>query len=292
MADINLLKIIGNIGFPVISVPYDVIRVLKESKHRNSLRVLSPAIIRTYLNSNRNRWEFDAISRKEVLQLFKFILGDKKFDELEGFKMIPLANNTFDTLTLSSKSYMYIDKITENIKNYNNSLINQLNSNKLIDKNIDSELYKILYDNAKVRWNGCDLNIKILDEIEVKDLISIISDIGEDKELSMDEIKNVIEILKRIAKIQHVTKIEENDQEILDELLIPSTKNRLLKIREIYSDDLGNMLDNEERSEYNIVHSLVTQNIASELGIQTLRGRIFGNRHNHKVNLLLFYKPS
>ncbi|CAG8565122.1 11422_t:CDS:10 [Rhizophagus irregularis] len=279
LADINLLKIIGNIGFPVISVPYDVIRVLKESKHRNSLRVLSPAIIRTYLNSNRNRWEFDAISRKEVLQLFKFILGDKKFDELEGFKMIPLANNTFDTLTLSSKSYMYIDKITENIKNYNNSLINQLNSNKLIDKNIDSELYKILYDNAKVRWNGCDLNIKILDEIEVKDLISIISDIGEDKELSMDEIKNVIEILKRIAKIQHVTKIEENDQEILDELLIPSTKNRLLKIREIYSDDLGNMLDNEERSEYNIVHSLVTQNIASELGIQTLRGRIFGNEN-------------
>ncbi|GBB90419.1 hypothetical protein RclHR1_17380001 [Rhizophagus clarus] len=279
LADINLLKIIGNIGFPVISVPHDIIRVLKHSKHKNSLRILSPSIIRSYLSSNRNRWENNVISRQDVLQLFKFVLSDEKFNELKGFRMIPLANDTFGTVTLSGESYVYIDKINEKISNYNNennNLINQLNSDKLIDKNIDHDLYKILYNNAKGGWKRYNLNIKILDEIEIKDLILIISNIGEDKELSMDEIKNIIEILKRIVKIQHVSKIEENKEEILDELLIPSTKNRLFKLKEIYSDDMGNMLNDEEKSKYNIVHSLVTQNIASELGIQTLRGKIFG----------------
>jgi hypothetical protein len=265
-----------------MSAPHELIRVLKDSKHKESLNILTPVVIRKYLNSNRDKWEDNAISRREVLQLFEYILRDKKFNELKGFKMIPLANDMLGTLTLSSESYVYIEEVT-NYRNQRDSLINQLNSDKLIDKNIDPELYKILFDNAKVGWNGCNLNIKILDEIEVKDLISIISEIGEDKELSVDEIKNVIEILKRIAKIQHITKIEKNGWEILDELLIPSTKHRLFKLREIYYDDMENSLDDKEKSKYNITHNLVNQNIASELGIQTLRGKIYGNSYNHKL---------
>src|SRR5439155_1405074 len=112
LLDIDLLKIIINIGFSVISVSFDIIRALKTSRHKDSLNLLSPASIRTHLKSNRTGWE-DTILREEVLQLFKYILTDKKFDDLIGFKMIPLANGTLGTLSQSSKSYVYIDDITK-----------------------------------------------------------------------------------------------------------------------------------------------------------------------------------
>src|SRR5207244_245972 len=64
----NLSKIIGNIGFPVISeVPLDIIRVLKTSKHKDSFNYFSSAVVRTYLYYNRARWE-NKIPRKEVLE--------------------------------------------------------------------------------------------------------------------------------------------------------------------------------------------------------------------------------
>ncbi|GES91903.1 histidine kinase-like ATPase [Rhizophagus clarus] len=281
MLDDNLLKVIGNIGFPVISAPPDIIRILKESKHKSSLKILSPAIIRDYLNSNRARWEDNAISRQEVLQLFEYILSDKKFNELEGFKMIPLANDTFGTLTLSGESYVYIDKTIDEMKNYRNernSLINQLNSDRLVDKKINPGLYEILYNYAKAGWDKCNLNIKILDEIDVKDLILIISDIGENRELSMNEINNVIEILKRIAKIQNNTRIEGNDLKSLDGLLIPSTENKLVSLDEIQFDDMGDKLSEEERRDYKISHRSINIDLAEELQMQTLKGTIYGIR--------------
>ncbi|CAB5345824.1 unnamed protein product [Rhizophagus irregularis] len=103
----DLTKILGNIGFPVISVFPDIMRVLKNSKHKDSFKTFSPAVIRTYLDCNRARWE-NTIPRKEVLELFNYILRDKNFDELVGFKMIPLADGTLDTITQSSNSCVYI----------------------------------------------------------------------------------------------------------------------------------------------------------------------------------------
>ncbi|CAB5149034.1 unnamed protein product [Rhizophagus irregularis] len=278
--DSNLLKIIGNIGFPVISVSYDIIRILQRSRHNDNLKRLSPAVIRDYLDLkfSRTRWEDGAISRQDVLQLFKYILSDRDFNELEGFKMIPLANGTLGTLTLHSDSYVYIDEITNYRNGHTNNLINQLNSDKLIDKTIDLELYEILYNKAKTRWGGCNLNIKILDEIEVRDLISIIRDMNENEELSTNEIENVIEILKRVAKIQNDDKIEGNNLQRLDELLIPSTNNKLVELQDIYYDDMGDRLDDNEKSKYEITHNFVTRNIAEGLGIQTLKGKIFGNK--------------
>lgn len=291
LLDNNLLKVIGDIGFPVISAPPDIIRVLKDSKHKNSLKILSPAIIRTYLNSNRARWEDNAISRLEVLQLFEYILSDKKFNELEGFKMIPLADDTFGTLTLSSESYVYIDKIIDEIVNYRNernNLINQLTSNKLVDKKINPELYEILYNNAKAGWNKCNLNIKILDEIDVRDLVLIISDIGENRELPMNEINNVIEILKRIARIQNNTKLEGNDLKSLDGLLIPSTENKLVSLDEIHFDDMGDKLSDEERRDYKISHRSINIDLAGELQMQTLKGTIYGIYHNCKLPSIFY----
>ncbi|CAB4392542.1 unnamed protein product [Rhizophagus irregularis] len=173
--DSNLLKIIGNIGFPVISVSYDIIRILQRSRHNDNLKRLSPAVIRDYL--------------------------DLKF--------------------------------------------------------------------SRTRWED--------DEIEVRDLISIIRDMNENEELSTNEIENVIEILKRVAKIQNDDKIEGNNLQRLDELLIPSTNNKLVELQDIYYDDMGDRLDDNEKSKYEITHYFVTRNIAEGLGIQTLKGKIFGN---------------
>jgi hypothetical protein len=201
--------------------------------------------------------------------------------------MIPLADGTLGTITLSSDSYVYIDEITNYRSEHTNNLINQLNSDKLIDKSIDFELYEFLYNNAKARWGGCNLNIKILDEIGVRDLILIIRDMNENKELSINEVENVIEILKRIAKIQNDAKIEGNNLERLDELLVPSTDNILVELQDIFYDDLGDKLDNEEKAKCEIAHNLVTWNIAKGLGIQTLKGKIFGNYNNYNVSYIL-----
>ncbi|GES91935.1 sacsin isoform X1 [Rhizophagus clarus] len=176
----DVSKIIGNIGFPVISVSPDIMRVLKSSKHKEFLSTFSPAIIRTYLNYNRARWE-STISRKEVLELFNYILRDKKFDELVGFKMIPLADGTLDTITQSSNSCVYICP-DDDIKDKNderNIFKNQLN--KFVDKSIELDLYQHLYNNAKAGWDGWNLNIKILNESVVADMIrsSLKFDINE-----------------------------------------------------------------------------------------------------------------
>ncbi|RIA90194.1 hypothetical protein C1645_164980 [Glomus cerebriforme] len=177
-SDFYLPQTIGKIGFPVISVPSNIIRVLKNSEHKDSLNFFSPAIVRTYLDCNRDRWE-NTLLRNEVLQLFCYILRDKKFNELVGFKMIPLADGKLGTITQSSDSCVYIgpdDNIADHKLDELNIFKDQLN--KFIDKSIDFGLYKRLYDNAKAGW---DLNIKILDEFAVADMIrfSLNSDITE-----------------------------------------------------------------------------------------------------------------
>jgi hypothetical protein len=44
----------------------------------------------------------------------------------------------------------------------------------------------------------------------------------------------------------------ENDLEMLNELLIPSTKNVLVDLQNICFDDMDDRLDNEEKSKYMI----------------------------------------
>jgi hypothetical protein len=161
----DLIKIIGNIGFPVIPNLYPIIKVLKDSRHQNSLKNLSPATIRTYLKSNLARWQNKP--REEVLKLFEYILSDKNFDELENLNMIPLADGTLGTLTRTRtiNSYVYICPYDDTIHE-SNIFNNQLK--KFIDRSIEYGLYSQLYENARSGWN---LNIKILDEDAVADMI-------------------------------------------------------------------------------------------------------------------------
>ncbi|CAB4479093.1 unnamed protein product [Rhizophagus irregularis] len=164
----NLSSIIKSIGFPFISTLQIIVSCLKNStKHKDSLHLFTPAIIRNYLRCNSDRWQDGVISREEILSLFEYILKNEKFDELEGFKMIPLADGTLDTLTQSGSSYAYIDSYNKTHKNDEcNIFKDQLN--KFIDKSITISLYRCLYENAKANWI---LNIKILDEFAVRDMI-------------------------------------------------------------------------------------------------------------------------
>ncbi|RIA90183.1 hypothetical protein C1645_164871 [Glomus cerebriforme] len=168
----DLPEIIGNIGFPVISAPYPVINALKNSKHHDSLKFFSPVVIRTYLSNNRSRWQ--NISRKEIIELFNYVLkdlNDQNFDELEGFKIIPLADGVeLGTLTQSDNFYIYIgpdDDVTSYENDERNIFTNQLN--KFVDKKVSSELYRRIYN--IVKNNGWNLNIRILDEFAVVDMI-------------------------------------------------------------------------------------------------------------------------
>ncbi|CAI2176056.1 17890_t:CDS:2 [Funneliformis geosporum] len=70
----------------------------------------------------------------------------------------------------------------------------------------------------------------VRDVIGVKDLILIIKDksMGNlDRELSTNEIKEIIQILEQIATIQQNARKERKYSEKLDGLLVPSTKNKL-----------------------------------------------------------------
>ncbi|CAG8565081.1 11420_t:CDS:10 [Rhizophagus irregularis] len=164
----NLSSIIKSIGFPFISTLQIIVSCLKNStKHKDSLHLFTPAIIRNYLRCNSDRWQDGVISREEILSLFEYILKNEKFDELEGFKMIPLADGTLDTLTQSGSSYAYIDSYNKTHKNDECNIF-KYQLNKFIDKSITISLYRCLYENAKANWI---LNIKILDEFAVRDMI-------------------------------------------------------------------------------------------------------------------------
>jgi hypothetical protein len=176
-------KIIEVIGFPVISVPPNIVDILEDSIHKDSINFYSSAIVRTYLKGNRTRWE-DKISRVDILDLFNYILKDKKYDELVGFKMIPLANGELGTLSKSSSSCVYIGpddniKVPVHISDEQNIFKNQLN--KFIDKSIDDELYRRLYNGVKDGWN---LNIKILNESVIADMIKVSLNSGTNRSLS------------------------------------------------------------------------------------------------------------
>ncbi|RIA96668.1 hypothetical protein C1645_707710, partial [Glomus cerebriforme] len=239
---IYLSEIIGGIGFPIISVPHEFVRILKSSIHNNSIRIFTPSIIRTYLNRNRARWE-DKISRKKVLQLFDYILRDKEFDELVGFKMIPLADGKFGTLTKSKNSYVYIgpdDKTTNHQSDEQNIFKDQLD--KFIDKTIEYGLYQRLYDNAKSGWN---LNIKILDESVVADMIrltlnsnvnrnfkSIIGNfIGKKSNNDNEEIQ-ILDRREWIFQLWENFKYRDWDLTKFEELnLIPTSRSTLRKLK-------------------------------------------------------------
>ncbi|RGB33875.1 hypothetical protein C1646_703440 [Rhizophagus diaphanus] len=122
----------------------------------------------------------------------------------------------------------------------------------------------------------------VRDEIGIKDLILVIQNMvkmDKDKILSAIEITNIIRILEHIAKIQKENKREGNEREKLDGLLIPSTEDTLVNLHEIQFDDMEDRLDDDEKKDYKLAHRFVTLDIAKELELQTLAGKITGTSY-------------
>jgi hypothetical protein len=135
----------------------------------------------------------------------------------------------------------------------------------------------------------------VRDKIEIKDLILIIKNMAErnkNKDLSIEEVKNVVQILDQIVtRLNDRDSMGENNLEMLNELLIPSTKNVLVDLQNIYFDNMDDRLDNEEKSKYMIAHSLVPPYIVKNLNMQTLAGKICGNydKFNNILSILQLY---
>ncbi|EXX51199.1 hypothetical protein RirG_263920 [Rhizophagus irregularis DAOM 197198w] len=131
----------------------------------------------------------------------------------------------------------------------------------------------------------------VRDEIGVKDLITMIKNTlkgNKDKVLSANEINNVIRIIEQIVKIQKESKREGDKLEKLDGLLIPSNDNMLVELHEIHFDDMDDRLEEEMRSKLKITHNLVTLDVARELEIQTLTGKIYGNNYAGDIDWKIY----
>jgi hypothetical protein len=125
------------------------------------------------------------------------------------------------------------------------------------------------------------MNMGVRDEVGVKYLIEFIKSMVKEnryKVLTTTEINNVIMVLEQIVKIQKDNKSDVIRLEELDGLLIPSSNNILVELSNIHFDDMKERFDEKEKSIYEIVNDLITQGIAEELGVQTLKGKVFGNK--------------
>jgi len=231
---LKLLKVIGDVGFPIISVPNDIIVALKNSKHQDFLKVISPAIIRIYLKHNRERWQ-DKVLIKDVIELFKYIFKNENFDDMDGLKMIPLVNGELGTLSRFSNSYIYVNPDNDERKNVAEDIFkNQLN--KFVSKT-EFGLCNILREHVKVGWN---LNIKILDEFAVADMIrfSLNSENPYDEEIQISNKR------EWIYKLWNYLIIREWDLKKFEDIhLIPTSRSTLRKLnttKKIFSNQTNN----------------------------------------------------
>ncbi|CAB5375027.1 unnamed protein product [Rhizophagus irregularis] len=152
----------------------------------------------------------------------------------------------------------------------------QKNESLIIELPADYGSFKSLFEAMGVR-----------DEIGIKDFILIINSMvkgNKDKILSPNEINNIIQILEHIASIRKSNRGDENNPKELDGLLVPTNKNTLADLQEIYFDDMEDRLSEEEKREHIIAHRLVIPHIAKELEIQTLTGKLYGNNYNEDID--------
>ncbi|CAG8467140.1 14536_t:CDS:10 [Gigaspora rosea] len=115
-------------------------------------------------------------------------------------------------------------------------------------------------------------------KIGIPDLINIIQEFRgltnmEVKILKQDEIDKIIGLIEQIAK-KRVEQLGSNDDDSLNELLIPNTECQLIYFYEIQYDDMGSRLNDEKKKEYNLAHSRISSATARMLGMQMLAGKL------------------
>ncbi|CAG8529040.1 24018_t:CDS:10 [Dentiscutata erythropus] len=169
----HISKILEKIGFPMINIDPKIYDELKKSRHKNSLNICSPRIIRIYLLQNKSKWESNV--REDIISLFEYVLRDKNYTELNGLKTIPLSDGSFGTILhsetqLQSEDTVYIGPDDNgSIGDNDERKIFLNNLNKFVDKNITPELWDLLYKGTQEGWN---LNIKMLAPSVVADLVT------------------------------------------------------------------------------------------------------------------------
>ncbi|CAG8732191.1 6650_t:CDS:2, partial [Dentiscutata erythropus] len=120
-------------------------------------------------------------------------------------------------------------------------------------------------------------------KIGILDLINVIkefhsNEVNTVKTLSNEELQKVVSIIELIANRVN----EKNDSsESLKDLLVPSTDCHLVNLYEIYYDDMKTRLNEDEKNELKIVHSLISYSVAKILGMKMLAGKFIDSETNN-----------
>ncbi|CAG8463921.1 13995_t:CDS:10 [Racocetra fulgida] len=150
-----------------------------------------------------------------------------------------------------------------------------------LDKNLDSKASLIV--ELPYAFRSCKELFKemgVRQKIDIPDLISIIkefhsTDSNTTKTLSNEELHKVVSVIELIVnRINEQRTNEQSDScENLKDLLVPSTDCLLVNLHDIYYDDMKTRLDDDEKNELKIVHSLIAYSVAKTLGIKMLAGK-------------------
>ncbi|KAF0428041.1 Sacsin [Gigaspora margarita] len=128
------------------------------------------------------------------------------------------------------------------------------------------------------QYNELFSEMGVRQKIGIPDLINIIKEFRgfintEVKILTQDEIDKIIGLIEQIAK-KRVEQLGSNDDDSLNELLIPNSECQLVNFYEIQYDDMGSRLNDEKKKEYNLAHSRISSATARMLGMQMLAGKL------------------
>ncbi|CAG8544962.1 11644_t:CDS:10, partial [Racocetra persica] len=158
-----------------------------------------------------------------------------------------------------------------------------------LDKNLDSKASLIV--ELPYAFRSCKELFKemgVRQKIDIPDLISIIkefpsTDSNTTKILSNEEVHKVVSVIELIVNRINEQRINEQSDfcENLKDLLVPSTDCQLVNLHDIYYDDMKTRLDDDEKNELKIVHSLISYSVAKTLGIKMLAGKFIDSGTNN-----------
>ena len=132
-------------------------------KQYHSLKALQPSLVRSHLKSNVH--SYCSASRKEKLEILKYILKDGSFHDVIGLILLPLANGTFQQFQNRSR---YVEDIFVCSSSYPSSLLPGVESQLVSVYNEDSTLHSLL---CLVVASG-STQLLLLDTIQVANLLS------------------------------------------------------------------------------------------------------------------------
>ncbi|XP_078588971.1 sacsin-like [Branchiostoma floridae x Branchiostoma japonicum] len=87
-------------GLDVVTLPKHVMQAIDDTFSRPSLREVTPGLLRATMKKTG----VQNSSRKHKLAWLQYALDDKKYNEMEGLELLPLADKTFTTFSKHDKT--------------------------------------------------------------------------------------------------------------------------------------------------------------------------------------------